>query len=277
MDPAEPGIIERTAAFHNAKSEERWKRQRKKLLKATLLRLTLTGVYVVPGILLIILSIRRTLYLLAGALLLPIPFLTLTLKPGYLMTQDAGVLSEPVGVLSQKQIGPHAVMVVNGKESADLASWIGNFIRREQGDALAFDSGRRQVLEAYIGDGYRFFAPDVIEADPESGPVAPLRYTFPSKALYFPLRISSRAKGITDLDLFLLNPVGFDLDFGEDRYADSRSGWYWAYSLTSAEIEALDPFLGRAFPGARLCIRCMRFQGPLEDLKTDLVLPVEGS
>lgn len=271
VELADPGVIERAAAIYNRRVEEENSRRaaqehqwRMKLLRAVLpvLLVWLAGVA---------LLLWRRSYPAGFALFAIGVAAAITLIPGLLAAQRASWDGSTVAVVSEQKLGPHSITVVKTEKASDIADWIEEFIRREKGDASAFDAGWRSVLEAYVKDGFRFFAVDVIDADPMSGPVAPLRYTFAHSKGYFPLRISSQGRGTTDVALFLV-AVGGQWATGDNAYLRSnRQGWR-DFALTPDEAQTVDPVLGSFLKGKPAPFRCVRFQAELPDLKTDFEL-----
>jgi hypothetical protein len=273
-EAADARVIERAAAVYNRKVDAiREERERRKFWQNFWIT-TIFSALLLPFLFMLIRAIYRREIGPAFAWGILILLVIVVFVPGMLANTASAGGHEPtsqVRILSQQQVGPHGLTVVKANGTGDISRFIEEVIEREKGDKTAFDQGYRNLLEEYANGGYPYFVVDVIEGDPESGPVAPIRYTFASDRVFFPLRISSRGKGLTAGVLLILSTA----DNISHPPFYSRV-WSDGFEMAPAEISEIDPELSKFIGPNKARLRAVDFLMPTEELKTDLVLKVGG-
>jgi len=119
-----------------------------------------------------------------------------------------GVLAPGGGVeiVFHEKIGAHDITVVKAGDSSELVRWAEEFLK-DAGIEHRISSPRLELVAGeYIAGGINFFVFDLIEVSSEPRSIEPIKYRFDTDFLYYPLKISTLAKGWTDINLFLLTP-----------------------------------------------------------------------
>jgi hypothetical protein len=101
-------------------------------------------------------------------------------------------------VLSQVQLGPLQATTLAGGDLSGLQKWLA-----DNGYAI-----RPAVLDAlgpYVRDGWSFVAMRLTSADPIVGGLKPVRMTFQSSQLVYPMRLSVAAPGAQQVTVFTLS------------------------------------------------------------------------
>lgn len=275
-DLADPKVIERAAGVYNARVQkeldERTRARRRENLRA----LICTGVFALLVCVSVIHFLRRRRYLsmLVSVILLGISWM-LTV-PTFLAAQRSGFAATTVEILSQQQLGPHALTIVKTREPADISKWVGELFQKEGGDPAAFDQEWKNLLDSYVRNGCPYFAVDLIDADPASGPIAPIRYTFATKEPWFPLRISSRGRGSSEVLLMVLVPKDSRLRPSYEAFREASYQMRVGFDLTESEVRSIDPVLADRLKSCAPRLHAVQFASALDELKQDFVLrPVD--
>ena len=272
VELADARVIDRAAAVYNARVQKELERRARQRRREALQRTGVSLVIMAPILTIAIVLARRGHRVTALlTMLFGVFFLFIIATPG-MLARSVGAVETTVEVLSQQQLGPHSITVVKTREPADISAWVEELFRKEGGDPTAFDQGWRDLLESYVRNGCPYFAVDLIDADPASGPIAPLRYTFPAKAPWFPLRISSRGHGASDILLMLLLPGEnvWKATFEDQFHEVGRL--YRGFDMSPQELKSIDSVLEDRFKSTTSKLYAVRFQRRLEDLKADFVL-----
>lgn len=118
-------------------------------------------------------------------------------------------VGEGIEIVFHEKIGYHDVTVVRVEKAEDFVSWIENFVNKHGlAKPLKLEEAVRLVND-YIKKGFNYFVVDLVEVEENIKTVKPLIYKFKCDHLYFPLKISSLAKGETTITLFILTKENF--------------------------------------------------------------------
>ena len=191
---------------------------------------------------------------------------------GRLGSAPRGVpVAEPtVELVFYEEVGAHHVAVLEVRDARELVSWLVEFFAQKGFDVseqMEQFSQAEHILADYVERGYRYFTVDVMAIRPdEAASTEPLAYLFECGCVYYPLYISTVAKGHTSVRLFVLAE-------GWLRREDVRkAGLTLAIEdeLGAEEVERVSEdiygLLGAR--GAKLTV--LTYDGPIELLKTDL-------
>ena len=153
---------------------------------------------------------------------------------------------ETVTVLERKVVGVYDIAVLAASDARDLSDWLNK-------NGYAFPQKRTDVLEHYTAKKWVYVAMRVdrkaLTGDEvqklKVGELQPIRFTFPTDEMVYPLKISSINAGYTEILLYCLadvpmavrygsTPDGFSMEanlpnFGicrNPKYGDPESGTY---------------------------------------------------
>ena len=111
-----------------------------------------------------------------------------------------------VQTLERKRLGIYDVAVLVAQEGSTLVEWL-----RQNGFQLPPEG--LDVVEDYVRRGWVFTAVRVLPGEGQAGTgespseqtLMPLKFTFPSREIVYPLKISSLNKGETEILIYVLN------------------------------------------------------------------------
>jgi hypothetical protein len=112
--------------------------------------------------------------------------------------RDAAMGARPPDVVSQVHLGPLEATTLAGGDLAGLQKWLsdnGYAIRPEVSDALG----------PYVRDGWSFVAMRLTSTAPIVGGLSPVRMTFQSPQLVYPMRLSVAAPSTQQVTVFTLS------------------------------------------------------------------------
>lgn len=129
----------------------------------------------------------------------------------------AGAPKGGVSVLSRERIGGYDVTRLRAGDAGDLRSWLNR-------GGYETPAKAEPILADYVARDWAFVA--IRLADPVAGearPLTPLRVTFPSERLVYPLRLSSVAERRIDVELYVA---------GEHRVVATNFNTYYSGSVS---------------------------------------------
>ncbi|MHC4665869.1 MAG: DUF2330 domain-containing protein [Planctomycetota bacterium] len=141
-----------------------------------------------------------------------------------------GGMEEKVEVIERKKVSVYDVAVLNAKDAAALVKWLNQ-------NGFSFPDRGGQILEEYIEKKWTFAAlrihPDEeklwVEKSLNEGTLVPLKFTFASKEIVYPLKISSLNKGETEVLVYAFYE---DAVVHPDLWAQAPSAYrFYRYSI----------------------------------------------
>lgn len=188
------------------------------------------------------------------------------------MMRRGGAPKEPAGEITfHEQLGQHDVSVARVIHPEGFVDWVMNYLKGQGVEDAQIPEGFTDIIEVYLEDGYTWFAFDVVDIGTEPGSLNPLRYTFNSDHLYYPLKITSLAKGHTQVDVIVITPklLSEFTSLPTERVRLMHS----PFSITHDEIKYIDEGLAAIFDGdEKNLVRIWRIEGEIEDFsKYDLI------
>jgi hypothetical protein len=112
--------------------------------------------------------------------------------------RDGAMAARPPDVVNQVHLGPLEATTLAGGDLTGLQKWLsdnGYAIRPEVSDALG----------PYVRDGWSFVAMRLTSTAPIVGGLSPVRMTFPSAQLVYPMRLSVAAPTTQQVTVFTLS------------------------------------------------------------------------
>lgn len=114
--------------------------------------------------------------------------------------ETAGAPGGAVNVLGRQRLGPFDVTRLAANDPTALANWL-----RDNG--FPHPDGLDENLAPYVEDGWEIIAVQLIPAEADgslSGPLQPLRMSFASDTVVYPMRLSRSATVSQYIDLYVL-------------------------------------------------------------------------
>jgi len=180
-----------------------------------------------------------------------------------------------VEIVFHEQMGPHDVTVAKADSGRELVEWLLDYAASKGLPKPASQGLEKaeKLVEDYVSRGYHYYAIDLVEVSGELKSVSPLVYSFKTPYAYFPLEISTLAKGETSITIFLVTP-------GKPRIeVFRRVGLKVAFQgpIPLKVLGKADPRLGSLFqPGKPLWLTVALYRGDLSKLRGDLTITMES-
>lgn len=149
-----------------------------------------------------------------------------------------------VNVLEEQELGPFTTTQLESEDASDLADWL------EEHDYRVRDS----IVEAtqpYLDEGWVIAAIQLTPGEESGfrGDLQPIRATFPSEEMVYPMRLQAEASDEMPLRVYTLTEHRMDLEIGtadpELKFAGSLADTSLPRSSTLAELAADTPYLTR--------------------------------
>lgn len=194
-------------------------------------------------------------------------------SPSRGVAPSKGLAGAGVEIVFHEKIGAHDITVVETDSVPGLINWAVEFFASKGIKHNVASPKLENVVEGYLKEGMRFFVFDLIELTQDRRSIEPILYQFRSDCLYYPLKISSLASGMTNIDLFLITkdiiapnalPLGVIL-------GRTLNGRVVQFRLSGEELGSIEPSVADLL-GSSAWMTAVKYEGSLEDLKQDLKL-----
>ena len=176
-------------------------------------------------------------------------------------------------VVFHEKIGAHEVTIVKATSLTELANFMSDYLERSGlGRTVAVTEDAKRILGDYLARGFNYWVFDLVDLHPTARSLEPLVYQFQSSSLYYPMKVSSVAKGSTEIVLYLITP---DLVKESDLPTRMRLGRYVPsdqavqFQLSPQDLESIDPRLKKLFTG-QAWFTAVKYSGALAELNFDL-------
>lgn len=176
-------------------------------------------------------------------------------------------------ILFHRQIGLHDVTVAKVGSAGKFASWLKDFTSSHGLPEPAPEGLEKAVrlIESYLARGYSYYAVDLVEVSGELGSVEPLVYSFNTDHAYFPLEISTLARGETSITIFLLTAGRPEISGGTLK--KTRLSPLFENRIPRKLLGEADPRIASLFQGsAETWLTILSYKGDISRLRGDLVL-----
>lgn len=153
-------------------------------------------------------------------------------------------------VLAQVQLGPVEATTLAASDTAGLQQWLD-----ENGFALS--DAVEAELEPYVADGWSFVALRLNGEEPLEGALDPIRFTFETDALVYPMRMSRASEHEQFVRLFI---------FGDHRaeVTNAAGAYYTVAHAAPVQDAGLQPL------GAFLTVADLAWYDPASEITEDL-------
>lgn len=164
-----------------------------------------------------------------------------------------------------EQMGAHEVAVVKVEDATQFTRWVEAFMAKKQALNPQVDPEFLDIIQRYVNRGFQWFVFDSINTQDEVQSRQPIEYRFQTDSVFYPLEISTRETGKTNVDLLVLTPQPLET-VSELQVAADREG---DMTVTTAELtEVSEPWA--EFMGAEPCaMERIRIEGDIRKMTTD--------
>ncbi len=184
-----------------------------------------------------------------------------------------------VEIISHQKIGAHDITTLKVNDVNEFIKWIKDYFRKNAKEAK-LPEALRKVISAYIKDGYCYFAFDVIELSKKKKSVEPIIYTFDSKCLYYPLKISSLYHAETEITLATVTKEEFAEELMPKGFKKMTAKLgrlevvIPTIKMSSKQLKKLSPKVKGLFGTSKAVMQMWKYKGTL-DVKTDVVVALK--
>ena len=180
--------------------------------------------------------------------------------------------AKPAGEITlDKKIGAHHISVAHVIDEKGFIKWVEEYLKTKLGKntrPLITDT-TREVIGEYLRDGFKYFSFDIIDADSQLATNDAIRYRFPSKFLYYSLRISrSGGTGNTKIQLAVLSSGLLNQYRGLS--SDAIKSPYKPATISPSELGKLNGEIAELFGEKPAILRLWEISGPLAEFRGDL-------
>jgi hypothetical protein len=153
-------------------------------------------------------------------------------------SDTAGAPAGTVNVLDRQRLGPFDVTRLAANDPAELANWL-------KDNGFPHPDGLDANLAPYVGDGWEIIAVQLVPAEAGgslSGVLQPLRLSFASDTVVYPMRLSRSATMPQYIDLYVL--ADHRMDPSAVPVADDRPTLEFAGPIEPDDSSALADYVG---------------------------------
>ena len=149
-------------------------------------------------------------------------------------------------------------------------AWANALLRAGGTDTPTIPDKLAASIEAYLADGYTWFAFDVVTLDPTLTTSEAVQYRFKTDMLYYPLRITQTEVGYTRIDLQVITKQRLKQFPG--IHTDRVALLHEPVELDTYELRELSPDVDELLGHPKSCLlRIWQLQGPLNGFRQDLL------
>ncbi|MCL5038055.1 MAG: DUF2330 domain-containing protein [Chloroflexi bacterium] len=191
-----------------------------------------------------------------------------------------------VEVVFHEKIGAHDITIVRANDYSEFMNWIYKFLQKEAVEYNPRWGGKAiPLISDLMNEGIHYFVFDIIELTPEVKTIEPIKYRFPTKSLYFPLRVSSLDEGRVSIGLFLLTPKPADIhgtltgfDCGHYVLPAGPVAVHRAqpvpikFQVKKEQLNDIDMDISNLFGNGNAWLSTAVFRGPVNMLKKDFYI-----
>ncbi|MEW6687035.1 MAG: DUF2330 domain-containing protein [Candidatus Edwardsbacteria bacterium] len=184
-----------------------------------------------------------------------------------------------VEILFHQKIGAHDLTCVKANDYQEFIHWTKNFLIQSKVEWTQFPHSLETIVKDYLLEKIKYFVFDIIEVTPETKSIDPLIYSFKSKYLWYPLKISTLVSGETRIQLFLLTKEMpdtlseeiFPFKFGS-YLSRRKEATPIIFQTNGEELEKISPEARKLFYQEKAYLSVIHYKGLASDFKKDLKL-----
>ncbi len=187
-------------------------------------------------------------------------------------------------VLFHKKIGAHDITVVHATSVDELSRFISEYTGKMGVAQPRIREETIQIISEYLAREYNYWVFDLVDLYSTASSLEPITYKFQSPSLYYPLKVSTTAKGTTEIILYLITPDQIDETMIPPKM---RLACYLPtdqpiqFQVTHDELATIDKEVVSLFgeviliypPPPAAWFTAIKYEGDLSDLDFDLEIP----
>jgi hypothetical protein len=113
----------------------------------------------------------------------------------------------PAGeVTFHEKIGAHDISVTHLLDADNFITWVQDYLKTLEIEEEVITEEMNALITEYIKNNFVWFVFDVVSLGKETVTNEPIQYSFDTDKLYYPLKITSTAQGMTSIELLILTP-----------------------------------------------------------------------
>ena len=176
--------------------------------------------------------------------------------------------AKPAGeVTLHEKIGSHDISVTHVLHRQGFVDWVETYLRKAGVNNPSIPEPMKAVVAAYLHDKFEWFAFDVVELGKEVKTKDAIQYRFPTRLLYYPMRITRTEKGETLVRLLVLSPQLIQLP-GSVHLSHEP------IRISPEELNALgNEDFSNLLKGGDCMLRIWEVKGRLSGFKNDIIAP----
>jgi hypothetical protein len=188
-------------------------------------------------------------------------------------------------VIFHERIGAHDITIVEARSADELYDFISEYIRYQKigsPNESIINEKTKEIIQDYLARGYNFWVFDLVNLYSEVKSIDPIMYEFKTPSLYYPMKVSTTAKGTTEIILYLITEKAIS---EESIPSKMRLAQYFEsdqivqFQLSYDELASIDEGISKLFevlihPSLPVTwLTAIRYEGELRDLDFDLEIP----
>lgn len=113
----------------------------------------------------------------------------------------------PAGeVTFHERIGSHDISVTHLVSAGGFVDWVNGYLDSIGVKGNVITDDMRKLIESYVAEDFTWFVFDAVTVATDTMTNDPIQYRFKTNSLFYPLKITSTAKGYTTIELLVLTP-----------------------------------------------------------------------
>lgn len=182
----------------------------------------------------------------------------------------------PAGeVTFHERIGAHDLSVTHVLDSKGFVEWVNKYLKSGGVDNPVVPPAFKMVIDKYLNEGFSWFVFSVVDLGDQPKTREAIQYKFTTKALFYPLKITSTAKGDTSIELLILTPWLLDKFTGIPQIQVGLE--HEPIAISSEELRSLNPDMDTLFRHSEnMKLRIWKIKGALSSFDKDLIVEIPG-
>jgi hypothetical protein len=116
-------------------------------------------------------------------------------------------VAPPAGeVVLHERIGSHEISVTHVLHRKGFVDWVETYLRKSGVNNPTIPDPMKAVVDKYLHDKFEWIVFDVVELGKDLRTKDAIQYRFPTKFLYYPMRITRTEEGDTTVRLLIISP-----------------------------------------------------------------------
>lgn len=187
-------------------------------------------------------------------------------------------------IIFHDKIGAHDITVVRAASVKELSRFMVDYTSKMGVAQPDIADKVRQILANYLERGFNYWVFDLVDLHSTAKSIEPIVYEFQSLSLYYPLRVSTSAKGHTEVILYVITPEKMDEGSLPPKMRLARyipSDQPILFQVTHEELASIDKKISALFgpmpltypPLRAAWLTAIKYEGDLSNLDFDLEIP----